>query len=880
MRHDALRSCRVVLLATVAFVCQPANSPGEDVSPVSPNGLWAAAERTSKAVANAEPQIRPEAFALFAADLDALEGALKRAPDEAVVALRDADAQIILPKPDGTFARFRIVESPVMAPALAAKFPQIQTYIGQGIDDPAATARLDWTPAGFHAQVLSPEGAWYIDPYWKNDTGMYASYYKRDHRPAAAGFSCSTRGGARVAPGGAAAAESLRSGEELRTYRLACAATGEYTQFHGGTVAAGMAAIVTAVNRVTGIYEAEVAVRMILVADNDLIVYTNFATDPYTNASGGAMLSQNQSNLSSVIGTSNYDIGHVFSTGGGGVAGLGVVCRSSGKAWGVTGLSSPIGDSFYVDYVAHEMGHQFGGRHTFNGINGSCCCGNRSGGAAYEPGSGSTIMAYAGICGPDDLQDHSDPYFHSMSFDEIRDYVTGFGDTCSVVTTTGNDAPLVFAGPNHTIPQSTPFVLTASGNDPNGDPLTYGWEERDLGPAAPLDAQDDGQIPLFRTFNPTTDPSRTFPRLSDVLSGTRSDVEKLPTTNRTMDFRVTARDNRAGGGGVEWDEMRVTVDAASGPFWIISPMTTIPSNTVLSVTWAIAGTDGPPVSTSHVDILLSTDDGVTFPTVLASNTPNDGSETVTIPDVPTSLARIKVESVGNVFFAISGVCPPAAAPQLEPDPAPKNRYLSFVPVNPGANVALQVTATHLPVPFQALEGRSFWVTEPQEICENSGHGPEILPEDCGPAFGVSPITFWSATLDCQPHYADWNGYGTIHVQHQGILPGGTYEIRAIDERCAVSHSAPLELTTSVWGDVCGPSAMGSCLAPPDGVADVTNDVLAVLGKFAGTFPLQKARTDLEPGVLDSKINVANDVLFTLDAFTGGSYPFDAPEPCP
>jgi hypothetical protein len=223
--------------------------------------------------------------------------------------------------------------------------------------------------------------------------------------------------------------------------------------------------------------------------------------------------------------------------------------------------------------------------------------------------------------------------------------------------------------------------------------------------------------------------------------------------------------------------------------------------------------------------------------------------------------------------------PPAVAPQLEPDPASKNRYLSFMPGNPGANTALQVTVIHLPVPFQALEGRSFWVSAPQEICENSGGGSETQPEDCGPAPGVSPTTFWSATLQCQPHYADWSGYGTIHVHHEGILPGGIYEIRAVDELCAF-YSAPLELTTSIWGDVCGPSVMGACAAPPDGVVDVANDVLGVLGKFSNTFPLEKSRADLEPSTPDLKVSVANDVLFALDAFTGGPYPFAAPEPCP
>ena len=283
-------------------------------------------------------------------------------------------------------------------------------------------------------------------------------------------------------PKGATAA---RAGTELRTYRLANAATGEYTAFHGGTVPLGQAAIVTAVNRVTGIYEVELAVRMILVANNSSLVYTNSGTDPYTNSDASALLSENQGNIDAIIGDANYDVGHVFSTGGGGLAGLGVVGISGQKARGETGSGSPVNDSFYVDYVAHELGHQFGGNHTFNQPDG-----NRNAGTAMEPGSGSTIQAYAGLFGPDDLQPNSDPYFHSISFDEMFGYVsTGAGNAAAVITATGNNVPTVNAGNDYTIPAGTPFALSAYGDDADvGDVLTYNWEQRDLGPAMDLSA--------------------------------------------------------------------------------------------------------------------------------------------------------------------------------------------------------------------------------------------------------------------------------------------------------------------------------------------------------------------------------------------------------
>jgi hypothetical protein len=637
LSHGGPRRRSLFTVMGALLVAQGLVVPPAALAASSDDGVWveqAPAGGDSASSAQATPRV-------FELNADALHQILDRAPLEAAEA--DAKAQPILniPMPDGRYARFRVQESPILAPALAVQHPELKTWVAQGVDEPRDTARLDWTPDGFHAMVLSAEGSVFVDPL-PGDTNRYASVWKAGLEGQR--FTCLVAAFGRPPESALGGSSLVPSGNNLRTYRTAITATGEYTTFFGG-VAQAQARITTTVNRVTGIFEREVAIRLNLVAFN---VYPNAGTDPFPTGTvvDGALLTQNDNDLDANVGAANYDIGHIFSQGGGGgLAQTPCVCGGS-KGRGGTSLGNPTGDAFDVDFVAHEMGHQFGGNHTFNGTTGSCGGGNRNAGTAYEPGSGTTVMAYAGICGAENVQSNSDDYFHTVSFDEITAFRDA-GGACGVQTATGNTPPTVNAGPDFTIPTGTPFVLTASGSDADGDALTFNWEQVDLGDASPPPNNANG--PLFRSRPATVSPSRTFPRLADILSGAATPWEILPTVNRTANFRAIARDNRAGGGGVNYDGMVLTF--AGAPFRVTSPNggEVLGCGCSRTVTWDVGGGSVAPT----VNIRLSLDGGNTFPTVLAAGTANDGSATVTLPCTPSATARVKVEAVGNIFFDVS-----------------------------------------------------------------------------------------------------------------------------------------------------------------------------------------------------------------------------------
>lgn len=593
-----------------------------------------------------------------------------------------AAVALSLPHPDGGFYDFLLSDSGVMPAELQAKYPEIVSL--SGIDGEGRSARVDISPSGLQAMVFDTDGVWIVRPEMREGTGnRYMSYRRADVAMPTEKFQCETHEDALQASrpsllgDGRPASTLVSTGANTRNYRAAVAANHNYVAAvcpGNLTVACGLGQVVLAMNRVNQVYETELGVHLTLIADNDKIIYplasgnpapTTPTNDPYSNNT--AALGQNQTNLTNVIGTANFDIGHVFTTGSGGVAGLAVTCLNSQKGRGTTGLSNPVGDDFYIDYVSHEMGHQFGGNHTFNSTTSSCGGGNRAANAAYEPGSGSTIQAYAGICAADNLQPHSDPYFHAKSLDEINTWINGNGGSCVSATPATNAAPVIDPASlptGLTIPHRTPFALSAVATDADGDILTYNWEQYDLGSATALTEGDIGNGPIFRSYNATLSPIRIFPSMSAVLEGgvTLPKGEAWPNSNRNLNFRLTVRDNHdvpgtPQFGRTESANITLAVTTSAGPFVVTSPntATTWDRADPQTVTWNVANTDAAPVSCANVRLDLSVDGGASWPFELAASTANNGSASVMVPaPAPnTTQARVRASCVGNVFFDVS-----------------------------------------------------------------------------------------------------------------------------------------------------------------------------------------------------------------------------------
>lgn len=639
--------------------------PSPKPEPQQPTGFWKDISEVSLPKTGRDAPL-PQKFRLLEMDVAGMKTLLKSLRDQALTERgSDQPTNLSVPMPDGSYWDFSIRYDPVMHPDLAAKFPEIMSFSGSSTTgEQGATLHFAFSHLGFHAFVYPLEGApVFIEPVQKFNAQHYICYYEREMPPEYFQFECGTGEVARTIKS-EEITRTVSAGDcQLRTYDLAMAAVAEFTTSNIGPgdptgVPTTLAQITNMLTTINGVYLREFTIRLQLIANNNLIIFTNTMTDGYTDGGNlNTVANENQGVIDLVIGSANYDIGHVLGGSGGGVSfGVGTVCDNGSKARAASAFPG-------TGLVMHEFGHQFGTNHTFNDmVNGNCGnAGQFNASTAYEPGSGSTIMSYQGGCSPANVPPPGGQYFNTISLQHVGNYITsGTGNTCPTTTALANNAPVVSAGPvaSYTIPISTPFRLRATANDVDGNSLTYCWEQFDNEaiPHPPASTATEG--PVFRSFPPTPSSTRYFPNLPDLLAGNPTPWEVLPSVSRTLNFIVTVRDNALGGGCTDEDAIAVIVSNTGGPF-SVNPVSGPQLNCLFAednatITWNVAGTTAPPISCANVDILLSVDGGMTFPIVLADNVPNDGSQDVAIPaNAITTQGRIMVMSSDNIFFNIN-----------------------------------------------------------------------------------------------------------------------------------------------------------------------------------------------------------------------------------
>ncbi|SDI24033.1 Por secretion system C-terminal sorting domain-containing protein [Chryseobacterium taeanense] len=618
-----------------------------------------------------ELSIKVSDYQLLSLDTDNLLDQLKNVR-ERNLAVSEKGTLVKFPNEDGTYDTFEVWDASTMHPDLQARYSDIKSFVGHKVGDKTTKIRFTFDPYfGLNALIRNTKGIYYIDSY-SFDNKNYIMYNRKNAHSSSI-FNCLFKDDENALKSTAESTGKTVVDGLLRRYRFAVSTTTEYTGYisqqagvGAGTDSQKKAAVLAAVNlvvaRLNDVYENDVAVTLQLIPNTDLLFF--ISSDTYDALDAGQMIDENQTVTDNIIGSANYDIGHVFfqaqQGNDNGLAYRPAVCSASVKAGGVTGSAVPVGDPFVIDYVAHEVGHQFGANHTQN----NAC--NRNNATAIEPGSASSIMGYAGICSPN-VQSNSDAYFHSVSINEMYTRITSSGGNCSVNTATGNNEPVVNAGLDRTIPISTPFALTGTATDPDGDAITYNWEQISIGNATMPPRPTNTTGPMFRSLWASTSPTRYFPKLATIIGGydptiiTASDPrawEKLSSVARTLAFSLLVRDNNPAGGQTGRDDIQLTVTAAAGPFTVTSQNTSgvvWNAGQTQTITWNVANTNVSPVSTANVTILVSTDGGVTFPYTLVASTPNNGSYTFTVPNGlgVTSNARIMIKAIDNVFLNVN-----------------------------------------------------------------------------------------------------------------------------------------------------------------------------------------------------------------------------------
>ena len=733
----------------------------------------------------------PKIYQIFELNNAAFIASMAAAPSERNIDAEHSNFIVSFPTSNGNVEQFKIVEAPVMHADLAARYPGISSYLGKGIENPSSTVRFDVSPEGTNAMIMSGNRSTiYID----HIQGNFYRVSSRDNFDVHKRFNCLTDAIPNLTTN-----NSARPGDAnqpaLRTFRLALLSGAEFSLHFvtpaDVTVDQKRARVLIAQNaemtRANGIFERDFSVRLVLIPNNDSIIYLVAATDPIANASSPTGTAC-QTAINTKIGNANYDIGHTESKGAdnGNAGCIGCVCTNGQKGLGWTVYSNPtLLDYYVVDYMTHEMGHQMGANHTFSFQ-------TEGTGVNVEPGSGITIMGYAGITGATDVAAHSIDNFHAKSIEQVTSYTyTGAGNGCAVQIPTGNLIPTASAGGDYIIPKSTPFALTGAGSDADAaDVITYCWEQTDnrtTGTAYPAATATTG--PMFRPYSPSIDPTQIFPQLQYILTGANGfQWQVLPSVARNLNFRLTVRDNHSIGGGTMSDNMIVTINGTSGPFGVSAPNTALTwaAGTTQTVTWTVNGSDAAPVNCANVKISLSTDGGYTWPVVIAANTPNDGSETITVPNNASTTARVKVESIGNIFFDISNTNFTITAP---------TSGFSFTP-SAGANITCGATASATANLGTTAQGG--FATPINLTATGNPAGTTV-------SFSPNPITPGSST--------------TVTLSNSNTIIPGTYNIN-------VTGTAGTTTQTTVIAYVVAPGSGPSITAQPNDVTVCVGSAVA------------------------------------------------------